>query len=262
MAKRGGLLTAVVTALALAATSSPAPADSLAPPRSYKDVTPGGKYVFVMISPRTVEADAGSWNEETAADIREIRRTYTRSGMYRNDGSTEPLWTVDWYAYGVELTADGAHLIRPGPWAGLRDDKTPDLGYTAVNFYARGELIRAYRIGELVDDPSRLFCSVSHFSWRKDGWVSGEFEYTITTLDGNRFVFDVRTGEIVSESRSGRLSRPGGVLRWGWVALGVAAVAVAAVAVASWLSRRRRSRQRAVTEQSVAPDGTGHDGNS
>jgi hypothetical protein len=232
MAKQGGLL----IAFAVAATGSPALADSPAPPRSYKEVAPGGKYVFVMIAPRTVEEETRPWNEETAAGIREVRRTYTRSGMYLNDGSTEPLWTVDWYAHGVHLTPDGVHLIRPGPWAGLRADKTPDLDWEAVSFFANGRLVRTYRIGELIGNAARLERSVSHFRWQKEGQVSGEFEYTITTLDGNRFVFDVRAGEIVSESRTARVSWLG----W-WVALGVGAVVVA---VAAWFAGRRRSQMR------------------
>src|SRR5262245_23170642 len=109
------------------AAASPALADSPARPRSYKEVAPGGKYVFGMIAPGTVEDDVRRWNEETAADLREIRRVYTQSGMYRNDGSAEPIWTVDWYAHGVDLTPDGVHLIRPGPWAWPHKDKTPDL---------------------------------------------------------------------------------------------------------------------------------------
>jgi hypothetical protein len=230
------------------AVTSPALADSPARPRSYKEVAPGGKYVFVMIAPGTVEDEVRRWNEETAGGIREIRRVYTRSGMYRNDGSAEPLWTVDWYARGVHLTPDGVHLIRPGPWAWLRDDKTPDLDCEAVSFFAHGRLHRTYRVGELVDDPGRFERSVSHYRWRQEGQVSGEFEFTITTLDGNRFLFDVRTGEIVSASRVGRVSW------WGWwVALGVVAAAAAV-----WFVWQRRSWLRqAVAEPGAAADGGG-----
>ena len=240
MAVRWRLLFAFV---GLAATS-PALADSPAPPRSYKDVAPGGTYVFVMIAPGTVEDDARSWNEETAARIREIRRAYKQTGMYRNDGSAAPIWTVDWYAYGVHLTPDGVHLIRPGPWAWLRDGHSPDLDVEAVTFFANGRLLRTYQVGELIDDPSRLERSVSHYRWQQEGRVSGESEYTITTLDGNRFVFDVRTGEVVSESRIGR------VFRWGWWV----AFCAAAVVVAAWLIWRWYRWRRAEAEPKVAPD--------
>lgn len=222
-------------ALVWLTASSPALADSPARPQSYKKVAPGGKFVFVMIAPKTVEEDGQPWNEETASGIREIRRVYTQSGMYRNDGSAEPLWTVDWYARGIDLTPDGVHLIRPGPWAWLRNDKSPDLGVEAVSFFASGRLLRTYKVGELVDDVIRVKRSVSHYQWEQEGRVSGEFEYTITTLDGNRFVFDVRTGEIISASRVDRLSR------WGWlVTLGV----VAGTAGVWFIWRLVRRRQR------------------
>src|SRR2546428_329551 len=146
MAKQGGLLTAGVIAFAVAITGGPALADSPAPPRSYKKVAAGGKYVFVMIAPGTVEEDVWRWNEETAAGIRKIRRVYPRSGLYRNDGSTEPLWTVDWYAHGVEVASDGVHLIRHGPWASSTDQE-------AISFFANGKLLRTYLIRELVDNP-------------------------------------------------------------------------------------------------------------
>lgn len=221
------------TVVGLAFASS-AFADSPAPPRSYKEVAPGGKYVFVMIAPGTVEDDVRRWNEETAAGIREIRRVYTRSGMYRNDGSAEPLWTVDWYAHGVYVTPDGVHLIRPGPWAWLQRDRMPALDVEALSFFANGRLLRTYKVAELVDDSARVERSVSHYRWQQEGRVSGEFEYTLTTLDGNRFVFDIRTGEITSASRVGRVSQ------WVWWAVSGSLFGVAAI----WFLWWRRSRMR------------------
>ena len=160
MSIRCGVLIAWIGVLAIAVTGSPTRADSIASPYSYKEVVPSGKYVFVMISPLTIDNDAGGWNEETAAGIREIRRNYKRSGMYRNDGSTEPLWTVDWYA-GVVVASDGVHLIRHGPWPALPESwykgpLGPALDQEALSFFANGQLVRTYRIGELVKDPDRL----------------------------------------------------------------------------------------------------------
>jgi hypothetical protein len=222
------MTTRCLLTLVLLVAASPVRADSPAPERSYTKAVPGGKFVFVMISPLTAERDASQWNETIAAEIREIRRVYTRSGMYRT-GEIEPLWTVDWYAHGVHLTADGVHLIRPGPWASLRPDRSPDLECDAVSFYAGGRLLRTYRVAELIDNPRRLAPSASHYSWQTEGRFSGEFEYTIETADGNRFVFDVRTGNVVTASRAGRVSR----WVW-WVAGGVALAAVA------WLASRRK----------------------
>jgi hypothetical protein len=168
-------------------------ADKPAPPFSYKQESPGGKYVFVMIAPGSIEKDVAHWNEGKVAEIREIRRTYLKSGLYRNDVSDEPLWTVDWYAYGVEVASDGVHLIRHGPWASSTDDE-------AISFFANGKKLRTYEVRELVDKPRLMEYSVSHFRWQKDRWFDDDrLEYGLATLDGNQFVFDVRTGEIITK---------------------------------------------------------------
>jgi hypothetical protein len=225
----------VSAVLALAAFATPASADPPPFPQTYRTVAPGGRFAFVMLSPMPSLDESGAGKE--------VRQAYPQSGMYRNDGSTDPLWTVDWYAQAVELAADGVHLVRPGPWAWLRRDEAkriPDLDQEAVNFFAAGRLIRTYQIGELVDQPDRLPISVSHFQWVASKQLSGEFEYTVTTRDGNHFVFDIRTGAILSESRS---VPPG---RW-WVV-----VAVPVVFVGAWLLWRRRCRRGAADTGSAS----------
>jgi hypothetical protein len=233
MAKHAVWLTAGVLAFAVG-MPSPALADKPAPERSYKVVAPGGKYVFVMIAPRPVEVDLNPWNEETRAKIREIRRVYNRSGLYRTDGSTEPLWTVSWYAHSVEVASDGVHLIRHGPWASSTREE-------AFSFFANGKLLWAWQINELVDVPALLPHSVSHFQWRnEDQFDDAKLEYTVSTLDGNRFVFDVRSGNVVSQSRPIRVGL------WG---VGI----IVGIAGFAWLvhKRRRVKRDRAQSTMSA-----------
>ena len=80
---------------------------------SYIERSTDGRFIFVMISPLSAEREAAYWgNEEWAAEIQPLRRKYTFSGLYRNNGSIEPLWTVDWYASSVIVASDGSHLIR------------------------------------------------------------------------------------------------------------------------------------------------------
>ncbi len=206
---------------------SPLFADSLLPPRSYKEVLPSGKFIFVMLVPKD------AWNYDQSIRNSEVHPDYTRSGMYRNDGSTEPIWTVEWYSHGVDLAQDGVHLIRPGPWAWLREN-TPALDVEAVSFFANGQLLRTYQVGELVNNPGSFQQTVSHYWWQREGRLTGEYEYTIMTLDGNRFVFDVRTGEIVFESRMGWLSR------WGWQLIFYASsVCIFIWLIWFWFRRRR-----------------------
>src|SRR5262249_9103217 len=135
------------------ALSQQASALSLAPRSSYKMLAPGGKYVFVMISPKTIDQDADSVGGDRAAEIREIRASYSVSGLYRNDGSRTPLWTVDWYSYEVYPASDAVHLVRPG-LSRLWSSAGPDD--IAVEFYAAGKLLCSYKVRELVDIPRLL----------------------------------------------------------------------------------------------------------
>ena len=83
-------------------------ADSPGRPSSYVKPSADGRYLFVMIAPFSPESEASYWGGERATKIRAIRKKYRASGLYRNDGSPEPLWTVDWYAFWVVW-----HLMAP-----------------------------------------------------------------------------------------------------------------------------------------------------
>lgn len=102
--------------------SSIAQADKPAPPSTYKITSPNEQYVFVMIAPLTLEQELSYWIESKQKQILEVRSIYSASGMYRNNGSKDPLWTVDWFSYSVEIANDGSHLVRPGPWARKLED--------------------------------------------------------------------------------------------------------------------------------------------
>jgi hypothetical protein len=219
---------AIFSALGIAGSAM---ADKPVPPRSHKQESPDKAFVFVMLSPSTVERDAGHWIEPLASEIREIRRRYTQSGLYRNDGSTDPLWTVDWYAHSVDVASDGIHLVRHGPWPMSLDDE-------AVSFFANGQLIRSYKIKELVNLPFLLPHSVSHFEWvDSEGFDDRELKYSVTTKDGNRFLFDVQTGEIISASGLARLALP----------IVATMLACAFLAGIYWYLRRRRKVRRAAS---------------
>jgi hypothetical protein len=82
----------------------------------YKEVSLNGQYVFVMLGILPTPADDPAWRyeEPRVRKDAEIRRVYPQSGLYRNDGSAAPLWTVDWYAFKVFVASDGVHLVRLG----------------------------------------------------------------------------------------------------------------------------------------------------
>ena len=63
-----------------------------------------------MIAPISLEEDVGHWDFWKGNQILEIRKRYDRSGLYLNDDSVEPRWTVAWYSKGAEFASDGVHL--------------------------------------------------------------------------------------------------------------------------------------------------------
>jgi hypothetical protein len=154
-----------------------------------------------MIAPLSPEQDAEGWEEWFAAPIRDIRRTYNVSGLYRNDGSTTPLWTVDWYARYVQVASDGVHLIRvPSVAATSPSDE-------ALAFFANGRMLHSYRVRDLVDLPWLLPRSVSHIWWTADEYLhfdDTDMTYTVRTNHGEHIVFDVTTGTIIDASHPAR----------------------------------------------------------
>jgi hypothetical protein len=204
--------------------ATPAWAYKPAEPYSYACTTPGGKYLLVVLAPRSVEAETAHRRADDAKEIRELRRKYPRAGLYPNDGSVEPLWTIDWYAFEGQLYLkdDGIHVIKCDTRSSLC-------------FYVNGRAVRAYVLRDLMDDvpltrndgsgPPLL---VQHAA------LTGEFEFTVQTVDGNVFTFDIRTGEILSQPR------PWGWLFHGLLAFGgfaLLALAVGLVARLLWFRR-------------------------
>lgn len=195
-------------------------ADTLALPCSYSSPSANGQFLFVMIAPIEVENDGLDLRVEDRQEAQRIRATYSASGQYPNNGSTTPLWTVDWYSHSVFVASDGMHLVRLGPWARNLNDE-------AFTFFAHGKEIRTYKIGELVDTVALLPQSVSHFQWEGNIQLDDEQRaLSVETLSGEKYVFDYTTGEIVAARRPLR-----GIV--------IAAVAFMFFAVI-WLTRRRK----------------------
>lgn len=171
-------------------------ADSPARPRSYKTPSPDGRYIFVMLAPSFAElSDVQKVGGEEAA----LRNQYKESGLYFNDGSTAPLWIVDWYAYEVFVSSDGVHLIRKGPWASSENDET-------LTFFASGKSIKSYRVKDLVDFVWLLPHSVSHFRWDDDFiYDENNKALSLTTRHKDKYRFDITTGEVISSWRPIRL---------------------------------------------------------
>jgi hypothetical protein len=112
------------------------------------------------------------------------------------------------------------HLVRPGPWPSSAEQE-------AVTFFADGQVLRSYRIEELVDFPSLMLHSVSHFMWRwKSSLDDKNKTYHLRTLHGEVYTFDITTGKMTFSFRTPR-----------WI-LGLVALALV---VLIW-RRERRSK--------------------
>ena len=167
--------------------------------KDYSFATEGGKYLFVMLIPNQQENGAG---EASGLDLK-IRETYDHSGLYLNDGSTSPLWTVDWYATEVYVSSDSQYCVRIGPWPTYETDRDFEkdgraLGQLAVAFYRGGKKVRDYDISQLIHDPKKLPRGRSHFQWRERIWLDeSALQLNVITHDEQKIVFDLKTGKVV-----------------------------------------------------------------
>jgi len=162
---------------------SPAVADSPARPSSYQRVVGADdEFVFVMLADEMLAGSQG--------------QIYTRSGLYRNDGSVIPLWTVSGYSFNVDVSDDGRYLVRYGPWAS-------GLSQLAVSFHDRGRPVRAYSINDLITDAEQLQYTVSHFFWESGKEFDGRRHLLkMGTLSGDTYLFDITTGIIIASLHS------------------------------------------------------------
>jgi hypothetical protein len=145
----------------------------------------GEKYIFVMLS----TDDPSIW----AAEIQDenIRSQYSKSGLYIK-GENTPLWTVDWFAFRVNISSDGKYMVRWGDW--------PIIHYydaMALEFYDNGQMIKSYAVKDLVASPSLLPETVSHYEWEETSSFDSEQKILwLKTLNKEEYTFDITTGGI------------------------------------------------------------------
>lgn len=156
-------------------------ADQELTPYDYLEYVEGGRYVFAMLA------------EGQSGRVESIRTYYHQSGLYDRSDLSEPLWTVDWYAFGVKITADGNYLVRWGEWP-----ERLEFDELAVAFYERGKLLASYQVNSLVAEPEKLPTSVSHYTWAAETHFNdvGK-ELYVRTHNGEEFRFDIKTGAVI-----------------------------------------------------------------
>jgi hypothetical protein len=172
-------------------------ADTKVPPRSYVQPSADNKFLFVMIAPIDINLDGITQNEAGKKEARRVRETYLSSGMYLNDGSTNPLWTVDWHSNRVFVSSDGEHVIRLGGYA-------TELSEEALTFFRRNEVLRSYTISDLID--FKFLNGNFNTGWNDTLSLDDEKRtFCVSTSQKDSYVFDYTTGEMVSSRRPLRM---------------------------------------------------------
>ena len=223
-------------------------AGALPEPVSYTKPLADGQHVFVMLGDLTSEA---KMTPSSQPEFQALREKYAKSGLYRTEGG-EPVWVLDGGFAPLDstfITSNGEYVIRlEGDWwrtkeyiSGKRlpeDVEREQLAGPAVGFYKNGQLIRRYRVNELVETPRELMHSPQHVLWVA-GAVLNEpaGKFVVHTQDANRIAFDYRTGEILSRDRVG-LGNP--ILKPILYITGTMAVGILGVWVWLVFGRRRK----------------------
>ena len=158
------VLLAVATGVACAGTSE---CETRAIPSA------NGKFVLVLLTPEEDKHDSnrheydptydGTWSEdairerhESLVRQHEIEAHYPQSGLYRNDGSTELLWPLEYVPTPnrVYVSDDGVHLVvafLDWDWVDAHDRSH------AVELYDRGQRLAVYDEQQLLAAyPARI----------------------------------------------------------------------------------------------------------
>jgi len=168
-------------------------------PYSYLTPSTNNKFVFVMIGPKADIPTDSRWPDKDMERTRQIQSQYATSGLYTNDGSTKPLWEISEYSNKVFVSSDGVHLVRPAFWPSPYSDE-------ALSFYENGKVVRSYRVKDLVDFPWFLPGGHGHFDWKRNITFDDQNgKLIVDTPHLDHYVFDLKTGNIVSARRPDRL---------------------------------------------------------
>lgn len=220
-------------------------------------VSPNGKYVLVLLTPD----EERSWREEydpkdSSWPKDEIRRhhesiknqeaveaKYSQSGLYRNDGSTDLIWPIEYLptCKDIHVSDDGVHVVSAflnWDWESISERGS------AVDFFAQGQRFASYYESQLLTAyVPRLvlhgLMNIPEPTCTNATFNEGAQTFDIETNWGDSFRFDVTTGKLI-----------GSTLAWSIEA--VYLLVVAAVTLGSWWFWRRFRRTNAKTDDTVA----------
>lgn len=171
-------LSAALLAMSLRASADNPPSNS-----RHQTESPSGRFVIDMIPEE-------GWGHAGKGIV-----------YRRHDGQKVRVWETDFYAQEVQLSDSGKHLVRFGPWA----SDLENLSDLAVAFYERNQLLKEYRVRDLVKNRNVLDQTVSHYQWRpvrqsEPTGFFGDDLFRLVTVDKRVYEFDVRTGAVIKTS--------------------------------------------------------------
>jgi hypothetical protein len=200
---------------------------SLYCPSSYARFSPDNQFMLVMRSPVKTEYDNGRVFKLPSGQQIDLREKFKTNGVYRLD-NFDCVQPLDWFADDGELftSEDFNILIRLNRFAVETQNRTN--GSWCLKFYNRGREGRQYQVKELVGIPHSLFLPLTSYGWHSVWDETGAFTYgsglyavtgsyysqsqfvlvtepqffgRIKLSDGNVFVFNPFTGEIIQQWR-------------------------------------------------------------
>lgn len=160
---------------------------------SWTHVSSDGQYVLVMISPLSAAEEVEF--SDADADVKMIRATYMQSGLYRNDGSTSPIWTIPFkdVTHEVYLGPQGKYLMLAhdggSNWSG-------HLGHL-VTFYSDGRELASYTDEKLFSLVELGLPQVARSEYDNLAFDPQGMTFTIFGSQGVRIVFDVTSGQVI-----------------------------------------------------------------
>jgi hypothetical protein len=163
---------------------------------SRTQVSPGGDYILVMVSPLPVAEDGGNDVLDTKQGGARVRDKYRQSGLYRNDGSSKPLWRIPF--------TDGnlpAHVAPDGTCVVFGADPC-EFGPHAVTIYYAGDRVVTLSKSELIPccfskRVLAILCKRKRLDPIRGNLDNATATYTMTTEQGEVFVLDVKTGRLM-----------------------------------------------------------------
>lgn len=152
---------------------------SVGPPASYEWIAGANdEYRLVMlVTTDPIYTDEG--------------KAYPVSGLYKNDGSVEPLWQVERVGSRVRVTQDGRYLAQIG-------GSVYSLDAMAVIFFDRGKPIRTLKVSDFIKPFEEPKAKMAGYAWNQGiAFDDKRGLLRIRTLNGEVLYYSMATGQLV-----------------------------------------------------------------